>query len=174
MKRLAVVVALAGLWVLPGCTTIHPERRTLTNWNLELIKEAASPGPQPVDSIYDFDGVANPIANWLLVEPLAVVMFPASWVTGTLILNPINGWQKAELQVHERRFGRDDERGAAESALKSGYAMAPWAPPAPVGDALAFPEFVGHWLWNSIYPTGPVSKAGYNLYWDEHNEDTAD
>ena len=40
----------------------------------------------------------------------------------TLILNPINGWEKAELQVYNRRFGTDDSRGVSESAARNAQA----------------------------------------------------
>lgn len=169
MKRLALVAALA---FLPACTTFHEDRRTLTNWNLELIRDAASAKPKTPCDKDDWDGLGNPVINWLLVEPVAIAMLPVSWLGDTLIVNPINGWEKAELQVYNRRFGHDDEMGASESALRNAQ-LAPGVTPWIVGDALAVPEFLGHWLWNSTYWTDPVNKESWNQYWNEHHEQSS-
>ncbi len=166
MKRLALLAALA---VLPACTTFHEDRRTLTDWNLNWIRETAGVKPKAPCDARDWDGAANPVINWVLVEPIACVMLPISWLGDTLIVNPINGWEKAELQVYNRRFGGDDSRGVSESGDRN----AQWAPgvtPWIVGDVLAVPEFLGHWIWNSTYPTDPVNKESWNKYWNEHNE----
>jgi hypothetical protein len=166
MKRLALLAALA---VLPACTTIHEDRRTLTEWNLNWIRETAGVKPKAPCDNRDWDGTANPVINWVLVEPIACVMLPISWLGDTLIVNPINGWEKAELQVYNRRFGGDDSRGVSESGDRNAQ-LAPGVAPWIVGDALAVPEFLGHWLWNSTYPTDPVNKESWNKYWNEHNE----
>lgn len=169
MKRLALVAALA---ILPACTTFHEDRRTLTNWNLELIRGNAREKPKAACDRNDWDGTANPLITWVLVEPLAVAMLPVSWLGDTLVLNPINGWQKAELQTYNRRFGDDANRGVGEAADKN-YQLAPGVVPAPVSDALALPEFAGHWLWNSVYWTAPVNKDSWNKYWNEHHEQSS-
>lgn len=169
MKRLALVAALA---ILPACTTLHDDRRTLTDWNLELIRDTAHPGPTAPCDREDWDRVGNPLINWILVEPFAAVMLPVSWVVDTVVLNPIDGWQKAEIQTYNRRFGRDDERGTAESAIKN-HQLAPMLPPPIIASAMAMPEFLGHWLWNSIYPTDPVNKDSWNAYWNEHHEQSS-
>jgi hypothetical protein len=166
MKRLALLATLA---VLPACTTIHEDRRVLTNWNWDLITDTARSTPKGACDASDLDGIVNPLINWVLVEPIACVMLPGSWLIDTLILNPIDGWKKAELQVYERRFGTDDQRGVSESALRNAQvapALTPWF----VGDILALPEFLGHWIWNSTYWTDPVNKESWNKFWNEHNE----
>ena len=167
MKRFALVAALA---ILPACTAFHPDRRTATNWSLELIRDTGRTAPkQPCDR-HDWDGMVNPIINYGLLEPVeCFVIFPGSVLLDTLVLNPINGWQKAELQVYNRRFGGDDSRGASESGLREGQVapgVAPWA----AGDLVAAPEFVAHWLWNSLYWTDPVNKESWNSYWNQHHE----
>jgi len=168
MKRLALLAALA---VLPACTTIHEDRRTLTRWNWELITDTARGAGTPSTGcgVGDADGVANPLINWILVEPFACIMLPGSWLVDTLIINPIDGWKKAELQVYNRRFGTDDFRGGRESALQS-WQVAPAVTPWIVGNIIALPEFFGHWIWNSTYWTDPVNNDSWNKYWSEHNE----
>jgi len=170
MKRLALVAALAGLAVLPACTTFHKDRRSLTQWNLELIKDTAKPSPAKSPESWHADGVAHPVINYVFVEPIAAVMLPVSWLGDTLIVNPVNGFKKAQLQHHERRFGCDDQRGVVESQVKDYGTVVPWVPPWPVSDVLAAPEFLARWAWNSTYPTDPVNQDSYNAYWDEHNE----
>lgn len=165
MKRLALVAALA---VLPACTTIHEDRRTLTMWNLEFIKDTAV-APREGNSGSGLDKIANPVINWVFVEPIACLMLPISWLGDTLIVNPINGFEKAEVQTYNRRFSTDDERGVSESALQN----AQWAPgltPPIVGNLLYLPEFCMHWLWNSTYWTAPVDKDSWNQYWNDHHE----
>ena len=168
MKRLALVAALA---ILPACTTIHEDRRVLTEWNLDLIRDTAHERPKQACDAHDWDGISNPIIKWVLVEPFAVVMLPISWLGDTLILNPINGFEKAELQSYNRRFGDDQDRGAAESANKN-FQLAPGLPPPPIAQLLAIPEFLGHWIWNSTYWTDPVNKESWNRYWNEHHEES--
>lgn len=162
MKRLAFVAALA---VLPACTTIHEDRRALTNWNLDFIVDTAK-APTDGDGL---DKVANPVINWVFVEPIACVLLPISWLGDTLIVNPINGFEKAEIQTYNRRFGKDDEMGVSESALRNAQ-YAPGLTPPIVGNILYLPEFAMHWLWNSTYWTDPVDVDSWNQYWNEHHE----
>jgi hypothetical protein len=166
MKRLALVAALA---VLPACTTVHPDRRTLTEWNLDLLRNTTRVRPSAPCDRADWDAAGNPLINWILVAPIEAVMLPGSWLVDTLVVNPINGWEKAELQSYNRRFGRDDELGVSESGLQNAQ-LAPGVAPWIVGDVLAAPEFLGHWLWNSIYWTDPVNKESWNQYWNDHHE----
>src|SRR5436853_118022 len=135
MKRLALVAALA---FLPACTTFHEDRRTLTDWNLDLIRQTGRVKPKAPCDPRDWDGFGNPLINWVLVEPVACVMLPISWLGDTLIVNPINGWQKAELQVYNRRFGADDTRGVSEAGVRNEQ-LAPGVAPWIVGDLLAAP-----------------------------------
>ena len=169
MKRLALVAALA---LLPACTTFHEDRRTLTNWNLDLIRDTARAKPKQACDANDWDGFGNPLINWVLVEPFAVAMLPISWVIDTAIVNPINGFEKAELQVYNRRFGTDDQMGASETSLRSAQVLPGLMPPI-VGDLIAVPEFAGHWLWNSLYWTDPVNKDSWNRYWNDHHEQSS-
>jgi hypothetical protein len=169
MKWLALVAALA---VLPACTTLHKDRRTLTHWNWELVKDGFGRRQNPDDLAEAADNVGNRVLGWVTIEPIAIVMMPVSWLGDTLIANPIDGFKKAEIQTYQRRFGKDDERGVVESAEKS-YQYAPLLPPAPVSSLLAVPEFLGHWVWNSTYPTDPVNTQSWNDYWNEHHEQTA-
>jgi hypothetical protein len=166
MKRLALLATLA---VLPACTTIHEDRRTLTSWNWDLITETARGGPNASGGINGLDGVVNPLINWVLVEPFACLMLPGSWLLDTLVVNPIDGYKKAELQVYNRRFGTDDFRGGVESGIRNAQ-VAPGITPWIVGDIIALPEFLGHWIWNSTYWTDPVNTESWNMFWNEHNE----
>ena len=156
----------------PACTTIHEDRRVLTNWNLELIKDVAGSKPQTGCDSTDWDGFGNPIINWVLVEPICCAMLPVSWVVDTVVVNPINGFQKAELQTYNRRFGHDDEMGTSESGIKN-FQFAPGVPPEPVPCLIGMPEFLGRWLWNSTFWTAPVNKDSWNAYWNEHHEQSS-
>ena len=113
MKRLALLAALAAL---PACTAFHPDRRTMTNWNWDLVRTTTQTKPKAPCDNTDWDGFGNPVINWVAAIP-EVVLLPVSVAVDTLILNPIDGFKKAELQVYNRRFGSDDERGVSEFAL---------------------------------------------------------
>lgn len=166
MKRLALVAAPL---MLAACTTMHEDRRTLTNWDLDLIKGVGKAKPKQPTDRNDWDGWANPMINYVLVEPVAICMLPVAWLGDTLIVNPINGFEKAELQVYNRRFSQDDTMGVSESGVRNEQ-LAPGVAPWIVGDVLAWPEFAAHWLWNSTYPTAPVCRDDWNRYWNEHHE----
>ena len=165
MKRLALVAALA---VLPACTTIHEDRRALTRWNWEFIKDTAVAHREGGGSS-GLDKIANPVINWVFVEPVAIVLLPISWLGDTLIVNPIEGFAKAEVQTYNRRFGHDDEIGVSESGVQNAQ-YAPGITPPIVGNILYLPEFAMHWLWNSTYWTAPVDKDSWNQYWNDHHE----
>ncbi len=165
MKRLALVAALA---VLPACTTIHEDRRQLTRWNWDFIVDTA----KPPEGSSGLDKVANPVINWVFVEPVAIVLLPISWLGDTLIVNPINGFEKAEIQTYNRRFGKDDEMGVSESGLRN-VQYAPGLTPPIVSNVLYLPEFAMHWLWNSTYWTDPVNKDAWNQYWNDHHEQSS-
>ena len=165
MKRLALVAALG---ILTACTTIHQDRRTLTNWNLDMIRETVHTRPKAACNASDWDGLTNPLINFIPAT-FGCLMLPVSIVTDTLIVNPINGWEKAELQVYNRRFGHEETEGTSESGIRNAQVV-PGVLPWIVGDALAVPEFAAHWLWNSTYPTDPVNKESWNTYWNEHHE----
>lgn len=166
MKRLALVTALA---VLPACTVFHEDRRQLTTWNLELIRDTVRAQPAGPRDKNDMDSAANPLINWILVAPFQVVMLPFSIAGDALVVNPINGFEKAELQVYNRRFSHDDELGTSQAGLNNEQ-LAPGLLPPLLCDLIAVPEFLGHWIWNSTYWTAPVSKDSWNRYWNDHHE----
>ena len=162
MKRLAL---LAALVILPACTAFHPERRTVTEWNWKLMRDTTGgkdwlggPNAKAPCDLQDVDGVGNPIINWIIAIP-ELALLPVSVAVDTVILNPIDGFKKAELQTYNRHYGADDTRGTAESQTRE------------IIDAPMWPfEFVAHWAWNSIYWTDPVNKDDWNKYWNDHNE----
>jgi hypothetical protein len=166
MKRLALVTALA---VLPACTVFHPERRQLTEWNLDLIKRTVASTPVGPSDKNDLDAAANPVIDYVLVLPFQAIMLPFSVLGDMLVVNPINGFEKAELQTYNRRFGRDDEFGTSQAGLNNEQ-LAPGLLPPILTDLIAVPEFLGHWLWNSTYWTDPVNKDSWNRYWNDHHE----
>jgi len=159
MKRLAL---LAALVILPACTTFHPDRRTATEWNWTLVKDTVKSKPKAPCDAQDADGLVNPVINWVIAIP-EVLMLPGSWAVDTFILNPIDGFKKAQLQTYNRRYGDEDERGGAEAGLRNGWTTYP-------SMAEEVPEVALHWIWNSIYWTDPVNKDQWNQFWNDHNE----
>jgi len=166
MKRLVLVTALA---VLPACTVFHPERRQLITWNWENLTNTVSVSPGEGKDKDAADNVVNPLINWILVAPFQAIMLPFSFLGDALIVNPINGWEKAEIQTYNRRFSRDDEFGTSQSAVNN-YQYMPGLLPPILTDLIAVPEFLGHWIWNSTYWTPPVDKDSWNRYWNDHHE----
>lgn len=168
MKRYALV-ALTALAMLPACTAIHPERRTLTNWNWQLVTDHN----EKVDAPKNANGwtdTAYPIFDWVLVQPIQICMLPISWAGDTFILNPINAWKKAELQNHNDREGRYVGLGTSEDGVKN-YQYAPLVPPPIVSDALDVPRFLARFLWNATYwGADPVNDEQYEEYWQHHHE----
>ncbi len=170
MKRLTLV-AIAALIALPACTTIHPDRRTLTEWNWELLTD----GNQKVEAPKDVDSwsdTAYPVFDWLVVQPIALVMLPVSWAIDTVIVNPVNAFKKTQLDTHMDREGRYADLGTAEAAAKN-YKPTPITPPWIVSDLLDLPRFAARWVWNSTYWSDPVDVDGYEEYWQTHYEVTA-
>jgi hypothetical protein len=185
MKKLALAVSLAALAGLPACTTFNPKRRTMTNWNLSMLREPPDPcgTMSPETEMYttkdcrsSADRAGRGIVDAVFVKPIAFLMMPISWVTDTLVLNPIDGYKKAELDSHERRFCHTgaEEGWSNAHAAHHAYGVVPVATPWVVSDALAAPEFVARWFWNSVTPTDPVDKAAYEEYWRQHNEHTGE
>lgn len=189
MRKLALVAALAAFAALPACTTFNPQRRTLTDWSVAQLKEPADPcgtmsyDPEPKAGEKDacggktiFHGMTGrKVVNWVFVKPIELVMVPVSWLGDTLILNPIDGWKKAELDTYERRFCKAEAAGDEWSdahAAHHAYGVIPVATPWVVSDLLAAPEFAARWIWNSVSPADPVNTDAYNAYWREHNETT--
>ena len=182
MKKIALVATIAALAGLPACTAFNPQRRTMTDWNMSMIKEPVDPcgsmsplsGPNAAKCGTNADGAGRSFIDALLVKPIAFAMIPISWATDTLILNPIDAYKKTELDTHERRFcradGNDDWSDA--HAAHHAYGVVPVATPWVVSEALAAPEFTARWFWNSVYPTDPVNQDAYDDYWREHNEQT--
>ena len=155
MKRLAL---LAALVILPACTSFHPDRRTMCEWNWKLLKDTTSAQPTAPCDAQDVDRLGNPMINWVIAIP-EFFFLPVSWGVDTFILNPIDGFKKAELQTYNRHYGADDQRGTSESQTRE------------IIDAPMWPfEFTAHWLWNSVYWTDPVNKDSWNKYWNDHNE----
>ena len=171
MKRNALV-ALTALALLPACTAIHPERRTLTQWNWELVVDHNAKVPGPKDA-NDLGSTMTPIIDWVLVQPIQVAFLPVSWVGDTFILNPIDGWKKAELDTHRDREGRYSGLETSEAGLKN-YQYAPLLPPPIVSDLLDAPRFLARWLWNSTYwGADPVDDEAWETYWQRHFEQSA-
>ena len=171
MKRYALV-ALTALAMLPACTAIHPQRRTLTDWNWELVVDHNHEVPSP-DNEGDLTRTATPIIDWVLVQPFQVALLPISWAADTFILNPINGWKKAELDNHMDREGRYAGLETSEQGLKN-YQYGPWLPPPIISDLLDAPRFLARWLWNSTYwNADPVNDEAWEDYWQRHYEVSA-
>jgi len=166
MKRLALVTALA---VLPACTVFHEDRRQLITWNWENLKTTVSVSPGTGNDKNAADNVVNPLINWVLVAPFQCIMLPFSFLGDALVINPINGWEKAEIQTYNRRFGRDDQFGTSQSAVNN-YQYMPGILPPILTELIAVPEFLGHWIWNSTFWTDPVDKDSWNRYWNDHHE----
>ncbi len=184
MKKIALVAAVLGLCALPACTTANPQRRTLTDWSLGNLREPADPcGSMPSTKVSskaskDNCGGGNPdkaasgFIDAVFVKPVAFAMLPVAWVGDTLILNPINGWKKAEIQSYERRFCEAEKHqnwSDAHAAAEAGAGI-PIAVPWIVTDLLAAPEFAARFVWNSVSATDPVCQDCYNAYWAKHNE----
>lgn len=190
MKPSALIVLAVLGATLPACTTLHPDRRQMTEWNWSLVRQKPDPcGTMPKPDPYlemdakgptkcggNLDAGGNTLIDWVLVKPVAIVMLPVSWLTDTLLLNPINGYKKAELQNYERRFCEAEmhPEWSDARAAHNAYGVVPVLTPWIVSDALAAPEFAARWLWNSTAPTSPVNDANYEAYWREHNESTGE
>lgn len=179
MKKIALVAAVLGLCALPACTTANPQRRMLTDWSLANIKEPVDPcGSMPSSKETkdncggDQEKAAARFIDTVFVKPISFAMLPVAWAGDTLILNPINGWKKAEIQCQERRFceaGKHADWSDAHAAAESGAGI-PIATPWIVTDILALPEFAARFVWNSVSSTDPVCQDCYNSYWNQHNE----
>jgi hypothetical protein len=171
MKRFALF-ALATMLALPACTTIHPERRTLTTWNWELLVDHNHKLDAPKDE-NDLSRPGTALIDWVTVQPVAAVMMPVSWSIDTFFLNPIDGWKSATLSTYNDREVRYDLPDSQESAVKQ-YQYAPMLPPPIVSDLLDAPRFLLRWLWNSTYFNAPPhDQQAWNDYWNENNEQSA-
>lgn len=181
MKKLALAGLLAAVVGLPACTTFNPHRRTMTDWNMSMLREnhdpcgTLHPDTQPPHGWKGWDNVGKKGVNWVLVKPIQGVMLPISWLTDTLILNPIDGYKKAEYDTHEHKTCKADMTCVSNAqADHHSYGVIPAATPWPVSWALTAPEFLGRWIWNSTTPTDPVCPCAYEEYWRAHNESTGE
>jgi hypothetical protein len=166
MKKLALVAALA---VLPACTVFHPERRQLLSYNWDALSRTVSGKPESPKDKNDWDRTATPVINWVFVAPFQALMLPFSFLGDALVVNPINGFEKAEIQTYNRRFSNDDIFGSTHSGVAN-YQLAPLLLPPLLTDLIAVPEFLARWIWNSTYWTDPVDQDSWNRYWNDHHE----
>lgn len=186
MKKLALAALLAAGVGLPACTTFNPHRRQLTDWSVAMLREKPDPcGTFPAEShpckgkncvCNRADRMGRKVVDVVCVKPIvAVVMIPAAWLTDTLILNPIEGWKKAEVETHERKTCKAEHAGDKWSdvhADQHSYGVVPTVTPWPIGYLLSAPEFVARFAWNALTPTDPICPGTYGEYWREHNEST--
>ncbi|MCE9638273.1 MAG: hypothetical protein K8T90_21440 [Planctomycetes bacterium] len=183
MKSFGLVAVISVGAALSACTTFNPHRRTMTDWNVSMLKAPVDPcGSMPAvegtgnngQCGGNAEGAGRRAIDAIFVKPIAFAMMPISWATDTLILNPIDGYKKAELEVHERRFCETESHPewSDAHAAHHAYGAVPVATPWVISEALALPEFAARWVWNSVYPTSPVDQDAYNQYWREHNEVT--
>lgn len=182
MKRIVLAVALAASAALPACTTAHPERRTMTDWSLALVRQPVDPcGSMPGHETAkegcggNAEGGARRFIDSAFVKPVAFATLPVAWAMDTALLNPIDGWKKAQLQCHERRLCKNEAAGDSISNAHADFnagGVVPTATPF-LGTVLYAPEFAARWIWNSVYPTDPVNQDAYNSYWNDHNEKSA-
>ena len=167
MKRYALI-ALTALAMLPACTAINPERRTLTQWNWELVTDWNQKVEGPKDS-NDWDTPADSVIDWVFVQPIQVLMLPISWAGDTFVLNPIEGWRIAEYETHMKREARYADADNAEAAVKN-YQYLPLLPPPIISDLLDMPAFLMRWIWHSTYWSDPVDAEKFEEYWQKHYE----
>jgi len=187
MKKLAVVALAAAVAGLPACTTMHKDRRTMTDWNMGLLREKVDPcgtsaahgknkaqsGDCKAGANFNAEGTGPKLIEYVTVKPIALAMLPVSWLTDTVILNPINAFKRAELETHDRKYCAPEHHPEWSDAQadEHAYGVVPPVTPWPVGYVLTAPEFAGRWVWNSLFPTAPVNDAKYEAYWHEHNEE---
>lgn len=168
----SVLAAVLAMFMLSACTTIHPDRRTVLDWNIDLVLDENDEVHSPED-LNDLDAPAQSIIDWVLVQPIQIAMLPVSWAIDTFILNPIDAWKTATLSIHEDREVRYDVDDSDEAAVKN-YQYVPAGPPWIISDLLDAPRFVARWLWASVYWNAePHDSDAYDDYWDAHIEDTA-
>lgn len=185
MNKLAFVAVAAAAACLPACTTVHKNRRTMTEWSMSGLKESADPcGSMPKESGAAYKGTkcqdADPTiagrsaVDALTVKPIQFAMLPISWALDTVLLNPINAWKKAELETYERKYCKtsDDPNCTDAHAAHHAYGVVPTATPWPISYVLTAPEFAARWVWHSVTPSDPVNEKAYDAYWREHNETT--
>ena len=165
MKRFVRMAALAALAALPACTVFHSDRRTMTEWNFDLIEEHAGLSDD------DTSGTATSVIDFLTVEPVALAMLPVSILADTLILNPIDAWKCAEMSTHYDRDERHPEHSNEQAAHYDYQVLPPYAPPAQAAGVLAWPRLLGRWLWYSAAPVSvPCSDDQWHEYWNSHKE----
>ena len=173
MKKTVMVAALAASMALPSCTVFHPQRRKVTDWNIELFKEHAISVCRAPEGCDEWNPFARTIIDWLTVQPFAIAMMPISVLTDTLILNPIDAWKCAEMSTHHDRHGRHPEHSDEQAAHYDMQSLPPYVPPNPTSDVLALPRFIGRWLWGSTSScVDPCSEEKWAEYWNEHKEQT--
>jgi hypothetical protein len=172
MKRTVLVATLFALTALPACTAFHPERRTVTNWNLHLMRHNSFQTCAPGDC-EDWDTKTAPDAiDWITVQPIALAMLPLSIACDTFIVNPIDGWKRAEYEAHAEHYEWAPDASNAEAATYA-YGKGPMPGGWAASQALAMPQFIGRWIWNSTaYCAAPHNAEKWQEYWETHNEES--
>ncbi len=145
MKNAWLLALAAGLVVssVPGCLSpIHSDRREVTMWNLEHFSETKSVRDVPV-------------------VIFAAVSIPAAWCVDALIVNPIDSYKGATLDVHG--YAWDDEmEGERQAYVKSG--------PRSWGSGLLWPV---SFIVRANAWVAPHDAKAWKQYWNEHVEVTA-
>ena len=173
MKKAILVAAVAASMALPSCTVFHPERRQMTDWNVEIIKEHAVAICRAPENCDDWNPLARTVVDWLTVQPLAIAMMPVSIAVDALILNPIQSWRCAEMDTHFDRHDKHPEHSNEQAAHYDFQAVPPYVPPNPSSDILTLPRFLGRFLWSATSCcSAPCSEEDWAEYWNEHKETT--
>jgi len=144
--RKALTLALAGFLLassLPGCilTPIHRERRQVTRWNWENV---------------NFKEVKA-----IPASVFGVLFTPVAWVADAVIVNPIDSYKGAVVDVHYTNWSDEDET-AQQSYVKS---------PARSDGSLVLGVFDFAWRANSPIQ-GPHNPDQWKHFWNEHIEVT--
>ncbi len=172
MMRPVSMAVLGMVMALSSCTVFNPERRTLTDWNLDMVEEHAVSVCRAPEGCSEWNSLSSTVIDWVTVEPLAIAMLPVSILGDTLILNPIDAWKCAEMTTHHNRHERHAEHSNEQAAQYAYQPLPPIGPPGPVASLLTVPEFLGRWLWGSTSSCAePCSGDSWNEYWNEHKED---
>lgn len=140
----AVAVCLAAS-SLPGCvfSPIHPERRQVSRWNWEHLSGVSDVRDVPV-AIFGALGV------------------PCAWLTDALIVNPIDSYKGAVVDVHGYAWD-DQNEGEAQAYVKSGARS----------KGSFFLLMPLDFIVRANAPVPPHDEAAWKAYWNEHVEVTS-